>query len=297
MDNQGLASRMQQIEGLIRKIESLPDPDVRTTTLELVQLLMEFHGAGLDRLMEIISEAGEPGYSIFDNFAKDELVGSLLLLYGLHPLTLEERVVHALDKVRPYLDSHGGNVELVGITDGVVKLRMQGSCKSCPSSAMTLKLAIEEAIYNAAPDVMAIEAEGVQEQPLPQKFVQIGRAAGNGGASAAAKGNGWEDVSDLQSFDESSLKMMKVSGRAVLFCKVGDALYAYDDDCPGCSQPLHAGSLEASSLICNGCRQRFDVIRAGRGLDQPELHLEPFPLLIEGGRAKVALPHATRIGF
>ncbi len=112
------------------------------------------------------------------NFAADDLVGSLLLLYGQHPLPLETRVTQALDKVRPYLDSHGGNVELLGITDGVVRLRMQGSCKSCPSSAMTLKLAIEEAIYAAAPDVVAIEAEGVAEQPSATGFVQIGKSHG-----------------------------------------------------------------------------------------------------------------------
>src|SRR5258708_26282759 len=107
---------------------------------------MDFHGSGLDRLMEIVAEAGEPVYGIFDRFAQDELVGSLLLLYGLHPVPIETRVMQALDKVRPYLDSHGGNVELIGIADDIVRLRLEGSCKSCPSSSMTLKLAIEEAI-------------------------------------------------------------------------------------------------------------------------------------------------------
>ena len=166
---------MEQVEGLIRRIENLPDPTARAAALALVQALMEFHGAGLERLMEIVAEAGDSGYAVFDNFAADDLVGSLLLLYGLHPLPIETRVTKALEKVRPYLDSHGGNVELLAITDGVVRLRMQGSCKSCPSSAMTLKLAIEEAIYAAAPDVVAIEAEGVAEQPSATGFVQIGK--------------------------------------------------------------------------------------------------------------------------
>ncbi len=107
-----LVSGMQRIEGLVRKIESLSDPEARESALELMQSLMDFHGAGLDRLMEIVAEAGDAGYSIFDNFARDELVGSLLLLYNLHPVPLEMRVMGALDKVRPYLDSHGGNVEL-----------------------------------------------------------------------------------------------------------------------------------------------------------------------------------------
>jgi Fe-S cluster biogenesis protein NfuA len=176
---------MQRVEGLVRKIESLPDPEARAAAVELMQSLLDFHGAGLDRLMEIVSEEGEAGYRIFDRLACDELTGSLLLLYGLHPVPLEERVMQALDKVRPYLDSHGGNVELLGIEGGVVRLKLQGSCKTCPSSSLTLKLAIEEAIYRAAPDVTAIEAEGVAEQPTPAPsngFVQIGKRP----ASAAA---------------------------------------------------------------------------------------------------------------
>lgn len=168
---------MQEVEGLIRKIESLPDPGARAAAVELMQALMDFHGAGLDRLMEIVSEAGEAGYRIFDELARDELVANLLLLYGLHPVPLETRVMQALDKVRPYLDSHGGNVELLGVEGGTVRLKLEGSCKTCPSSSMTLKLAIEEAIYQAAPDVAAIEAEGVAaETPAPSNgFVQIGK--------------------------------------------------------------------------------------------------------------------------
>lgn len=285
---------MEQIEGLIRKIESLPDPVARTSALELVQVLMEFHGAGLDRMMEIIADAGDPGYAVFDKFATDDLVGSMLLLYGLHPLPLETRVTAALDKVRPYLDSHGGRVELLGITDGVVRLRLEGSCKTCPSSSMTLKLAIEEGIYAAAPDVIAIEAEGLTEQPpAATGFVQIGKApAGNGGAAQRKNGNGsgWEDVSELSAFAQSSVQLREVSGRSILFCRLGESLYAYGNSCPGCGEELQGAQLEITNLICPHCRQHYDVIRAGRGLDQPNLHLEPFPLLFEQGRAKVALP-------
>jgi Fe-S cluster biogenesis protein NfuA/nitrite reductase/ring-hydroxylating ferredoxin subunit len=289
---------MEQVEGLIRKIENLPDAAARTTALELVQALMEFHGAGLDRLMEIVAEAGDAGYAVFDKFAADDLVGSLLLLYGLHPLPIEARVTKALEKVRPYLDSHGGNVELLAIDDGTVRLRMQGSCKSCPSSSLTLKLAIEEAIYAAAPDVVSIEAEGVAEEPSVSKsgFVQIGKSPavsgsnGNGNGNGHAASDGWSDVKELASLAQSSVQMMEVSGRSVLFCRLGETFYAYGENCPGCGQPLHGAHLELTNLVCPHCRQQYDVIRAGRGLDQPNLHLEPFPLLFEQGRARVALP-------
>jgi Fe-S cluster biogenesis protein NfuA len=175
--NSGPVAGMQRVEGLVRKIENLPDPEARAVAVELLQSLLEFHGAGLERLLEIVSEEGEAGRRVFERVARDELAGSLLLLHGLHPVPLEERVVRALDKVRPYLDSHGGSVELLGVEGGVVRLRLQGSCKTCPSSSLTLKHSIEEAIYEAAPDVAAIEAEGVAAAaPAPSNgFVQIGR--------------------------------------------------------------------------------------------------------------------------
>ena len=293
-----LPQSMEQIEGLVRTIEKLPDGAARSSAIALMQALMEFHGAGLERMMELIADGGESGYAVFDKFAADDLVGSILLLYGLHPLPLEVRVSQALDKVRPYLDSHGGNVELLGIADGTVRLRMQGSCKSCPSSALTLKLAIEEAIYAAAPDVVVIEAEGVAEQPSATGFVQIGKSQsgagskgnGNRNGNGHAVSHGWTDVKELASLAQSSVQMMEVSGRPVLFCRLGETFYAYGDNCPGCGQPLHGGHLELTNLVCPHCRQQYDVIRAGRGLDQPTLHLEPFPLLFDQGRARIALP-------
>jgi len=283
---------MEQIEGLVRKVESLADPEARTSAIALMQALMEFHGAALDRLMELVAESGAGGYELLDRFGGDELVGSLLLLYGLHPLPLDERVMQALDKVRPYLDSHGGNVELLGIADGVVRLRMEGSCRSCPSSAMTLKLAIEEAIYAAAPDVIEIRAEGVAQAPaaLQSGFVQIGKTNGTGNGQKNSRANIWEEVAELHSLAHRSVELMEVGGRWVLFCRLGESFYAYGNNCPGCGQLLQGAQLELTNLVCPHCRQQYDVIRAGRGLDQPSLQLEPFPLLFEQGRARVALP-------
>jgi Fe-S cluster biogenesis protein NfuA len=103
----------------------------------------------------------------------------MLLLYGLHPLDIETRIANALEKVRPSLNLHEGNVELLGVNgDGVVRLRLEGNCDGCPSSALTLKHTIEEAIYAAAPDATAIEVENLTETEDRNGFVQIGRAKG-----------------------------------------------------------------------------------------------------------------------
>lgn len=179
LDKKVFQHKLQKIEELVRAIESAADPNVRASAVELMQSLMDLHGAGIERMMEIVFESGANGGEIIDRFADDDLAASLLLLHDLHPQDIETRVMQALDKVRPYLRSHGGNVELIGFHDGIVRLRLEGSCHGCASSAMTLKLAIEEAVYEAAPDLIAMEVEGVVEQPPPPAgLVQLGKLPG-----------------------------------------------------------------------------------------------------------------------
>lgn len=158
-----LNDRLGRIDKLVALIRDAPESEVRSAALELVESMMEFEGNAIDRMMEIASVSGEPGWRMIEAFGQDELVSNLLLLHGLHPVDLETRVRGALDKVRPYLKSHGGNVDLLSVVDGVVHLRLIGSCDGCPSSALTLKSAIERNIYEAAPDVNSIVCDGKTE--------------------------------------------------------------------------------------------------------------------------------------
>ena len=116
-------------------------------------------GRPLARLLSRTQAACGDSQNIVEELAGDELVSSLLLLHGLHPADLSSRIEEALERVRPFLQSHGGNVELVRLVEGVVHLRLQGSCHGCPSSAATLKSRIEQAIFEAAPDVAGIQVE------------------------------------------------------------------------------------------------------------------------------------------
>jgi Fe-S cluster biogenesis protein NfuA len=159
-----LQQRVQQLEKLISEIEAIADPSVRAKAVGLVRLVMDFHGAALERMVEIVAASGKLGQEIFDAFTRDDLIRHVLLLHGLHPEDVETRVRRALEKVRPYLQTHGGDAQLRGIDNGVVRLSLVGSCKGCPSSTQTLKLAIERAIYEAAPDVTEILAEGSIDQ-------------------------------------------------------------------------------------------------------------------------------------
>ena len=291
------------METLLGEIESLQDPNARTKAAELVQVLLELYGEGLARMMEVVAE-GEERERIFEALAGDELVSHLLLLHGLHPLDVETRVIRALEEVRPYLQSHGGNVELLGIEGGVARVRMQGSCDGCPSSAVTLKLAIEEAVQKAAPDLEGIEAEGVTE-PQPAPTLVAGPTLRRKKKRQEENGASWTVVGGLPQLSGGGLLVKEISGEPVLFLKLEDDFYAYHHLCPGCGESLEGGSLKGAELSCPGCGRRYDARQAGRCLDAPQLHLEPIPLLVNeevveerqglGRRSiiKIALPSAV----
>jgi Fe-S cluster biogenesis protein NfuA/nitrite reductase/ring-hydroxylating ferredoxin subunit len=291
LEDQELRERVARMETLLGEIEALKDPNARQKAAEIVQVLLELYGEGMARMMETVAQ-GEEREKTFQAFTDDELVSHLLLLHGLHPLDVETRVVRALEEVRPYLQSHGGNVELLGVEGGVARLRMQGSCDGCPSSAMTLKLAIEEAIQKAAPDLEGIEAEGVAE-PQPAPTIVAGPTLRKKAKKQQPQENGasWTVVGGLPQLFSGGLLVKEISGEPVLFVKLEDDLYAYRNLCPGCGESLEEGSLMGAELGCPGCGHSYDVRRAGRCLDAPQLHLEPIPLLVgEEGLVKITQP-------
>jgi Fe-S cluster biogenesis protein NfuA len=167
LDDRAARERVARVEALLAEVEEAPAAIPRESAIELVQAMLDLYGEGLRRLVTLVAERDADG-SLAAALSSDELVAHLLLLHGLHPVPLDRRVRGALDDVRPYLESHGGNVELLAIDDdAVVHLALEGTCNGCPSSAVTLKHAIEEAIHKAAPDVAGIEAEGAAPAPAP----------------------------------------------------------------------------------------------------------------------------------
>ena len=295
LDDGQLREHVGRIESLLEEIESFKDPDARTRTAEMVQTLLELYGEGLGRIVESVGRLG--GEDLKDELLDDELVLHLLLLHGLHPVDVETRVMGALDEVRPYLESHGGNVQFLGIEDGVARLKMEGSCEGCPSSTMTLKLAIEEAIQKVAPDLEGIEAEGVVEEPPKPTTAFVAAPTMRKKKKKQPEENGassWTAVDGLD-LPGGGMLAKEVFGEPVLFLKLAGSLYAYRDPCPGCGESLERGELRVADLTCSGCGNRYDARRAGRSLDDASLlHLEPVPLLVdEEGLVKVAPPSAV----
>lgn len=159
MDDQAAREGVARVEGLLGELEALGDPRARAKALEAVQALLELYGTGLERIMDRVMERSDA--ELVQALDHDELVSHLLMVHGLHPVDVEDRVEGALEEVRPNLHSSGGDVELLGVQDGVVRVRLEeggGGC-GCGSAPSPARLAVEEAIAKAAPDVEGVEAD------------------------------------------------------------------------------------------------------------------------------------------
>jgi Fe-S cluster biogenesis protein NfuA len=184
-----LQKQIRRIGEIVEQLESTADPNARAIAKELLESLMALHGAGLERILELASEAGEAGETIIQKCGRDQLVSSLLLLYGLHPEDLRTRVTRALDKSRTYLESHAASAELVSLSgDGAVTLRLQLKSNGCGSSAASVKSTLEAAIQDAAPDATSIVVEETGTTLMRSGFVSVAQLESGTAMAALSAG-------------------------------------------------------------------------------------------------------------
>jgi Fe-S cluster biogenesis protein NfuA/nitrite reductase/ring-hydroxylating ferredoxin subunit len=256
---------------------------------QLVREVVGLYGAGLERVVQLSELSGQdPG--LLERLAADDLVASLLLVHGLHPHDVFRRVSDALNRVRPYLGSHGGDVDLLEVTDDdVVRLAFKGSCKSCPSSAVTLELAVEDAIRAAAPEISSIEVVAAEPATTTASVIPaeslLAHVHSNGHTVTT-----WHPVPELAELAPGEVAGFVIAETTILACRVGDQMFAYRDHCPVCDNSLAGSQLRGPLLRCRWCQTDFDVVHAGAGVaDGSGGHLDPIPLLTRGGLLSVAL--------
>ncbi|MET8779256.1 NifU family protein [Nocardia sp. NPDC004654] len=276
----------ERIETLLES-SSVGGVAARERAEELVREVADLYGAGLERIVGMLDDAA------LERLAGDDLIASLLLVHGLHPHDVATRVRTALDSVRPYLGSHGGDVSLIEIEDGIVRLELAGSCRTCPSSSVTLELAVEDAVRAAAPEIEAIEV--------------VAAAAETGSGVIAAESlfarvhgpqsGSWIAVPELAAIGAGEVGGFAVAGVPVLACRVGDELFVYRDRCGACGRSMAGAVLHRrlgfpvgdAVLRCPACGAHFDAVHAGARVDG-DGHLEPLPVLVRSGELSVAVP-------
>jgi hypothetical protein len=176
--------QVRQLGKLITQFDQMPEGPPKAACKELVQLLMDVHGAGLDRIMEIVFESAGPGPVIIDKLGNDTITSSLLLLYSLHPLDLETRVHQAIDRMRPRLRKLSCSVELAEIVEGAVQVRVTAGGHSCGSSSKDIRAIVEECVFELAPDVTSLDILGLEE-PSNSGFVALESLIGHGPVASA----------------------------------------------------------------------------------------------------------------
>lgn len=273
---------------------SAAGPVARERAELLVGEVTDLYGAALQRIMQIVAVAPE----LIEQFTSDDMIASLLLVHGLHPHDVRRRVEDALDKVRPYLGSHGGDVAVLSVaeaSDGAaVRLQFSGSCKSCPSSAVTLELTVEDAIRTAAPEVSTIEVVAAEPKTgvIPADSL-LNRIHHNGHTTSV-----WHPAPELADLKPAEVGGFRIAGSTVLACRLGQNWFAYRDRCGCCGDSLAGAALHRRVgsadpvLRCPRCHAHFDVVHAGARVDENAStaeHLEPLPVLVRDGVLSIAM--------
>ena len=166
-------TKVQRIADLVATLEDIENPESRSAAKALVQLLLELHSTGLERMLEIVARGGDAGQRAIDELGNDALVSSLLVLYGLHPLDFESRVALAIEKVAPRVRKGGGEISLLSSEKCNVRVRLEVASHSCGSTFQTLKAMVEDAVYEAAPDAASLSVEGLPAASVASGFVPL----------------------------------------------------------------------------------------------------------------------------
>jgi Fe-S cluster biogenesis protein NfuA len=233
-----LVERVQELQAAL---DSAAGGGTRELADELVSAIVQMYGAGLERVVGTLMSAGTDGERLAASLTDDPLVATLLLIHDLHPVPLEDRVQAALDSVRPYMESHGGNVELLGLENGIARIHLRGSCSDCSASSVTLELAIKQALEDAAPDLAGLEVEGV----APQTVGGVGLPMATGSArptgmelpvvmSGPPAAPSWFEVASVGELLDGTVVPVAVAGAPLAIATVDGTLRAYHDTCAGC---------------------------------------------------------------
>lgn len=277
MDRSDVAALSERIDVLLDEVQRRAEPEVTDKVEELVRAVLSLHGAGLEQLLGRLDESQVRG------LLEDDLVAGMLLLHDLHPDDVATRIQAALDSVRPYLGSHAGGIDYLGIDDdGIVHLRLQGSCEGCPGSTATVRLTVENAVLDAAPEAVAVDVEGMVAAKK-QNLLTIEPFR------PKETSEGWHKLDLLTA--PGQMQKLVVADLELLVANLSGTFFAYRNSCPTCSSALQHGELTGDQLTCPRCTAVYDVRLAGRALAPVGAPpLEALPLLPDDTGWKVAVP-------
>jgi hypothetical protein len=183
-EDKDFQKRVQRIGGLVHELDAIVDPAASSACKALVQSLMELHGQALERMLDVVFQSANAGTPLIDELGQDPLVSSLLILYGLHPEDLQTRVQRKIEQLGSKLSKMGAAARLVSVNGGDLRLHASVEGHGCGSTAKTVRAMLEEATYEAAPDLISLVIEGLEE-PAASGFVGLEKLMGSSAAQPA----------------------------------------------------------------------------------------------------------------
>lgn len=279
----------EHLQILLESVEQHPDEQVRNHVKALVYSLLDLHHTAFERVAEIISNRSDGG-EILDELGRDELVKAVLMVHDLLPQSESSRLDQALQEARENLREYGADVELVGVRNGVAKLRLIGGAQTASVSTAILRGEIEKVLHMAVPDLLDVEYDETVAPAPPTKLVQIQpRPASSNGDAKAAK----LPVIRLDQIPTNELRVVATGGFDLLLCNLAGSVYAFQNRCAEDGLSLENAILHDGVLICAKCDFRYDIRHKGKCLNDPETKLESLAVKVENDVVNVLFEHGA----
>jgi nitrite reductase/ring-hydroxylating ferredoxin subunit/Fe-S cluster biogenesis protein NfuA len=269
-DLEALAERVDQATSEVHAL----DDDSRTRALNLKHAVEAFHKAGLTRIVRRLRDDPR-GKELLFELVDDPLIYALFVMHGIIRADPVTRVTQVLETVRPYLHSHGGDVELVEVRGDTVSIRLHGACNGCSQSAAALRQGVEEAILGQIAEIKQVEV--VPSEPSPALIAPD--------AIGVSPGPGWVKGPSVEEMPSGTLLRFDTNVASVLIVNFDNRLSAFRNTCVHKGLPLDGGlfDVEAGILTCPWHGFCYDA-HTGECITAPQAQLESFPIRVTGGQ-------------
>ena len=286
------AADLERLAQAIAKLENIVaswDESYVLTVQALKSAIEDLHKEALKRLIRVLKD-DPASFACMREALSDQVVHGVLRFHGLVKESLQARLEKALDEVRPFMATHGGDVELVAVKPpDTIEIRLLGSCHGCPASSQTLSEGVEKAVRAHCPEIVHINQ-------VSKGAPEAHKAAANDGVSvvhfispfALHAKSGWIDAANIDEIPEGGVTERKIKTRSVLLSKQGSRVSCFDNSCAHLGMPLEMGEIENGVITCTYHGFQY-LLETGECLTAPEVQLKVHAVRVTGDRVQVRL--------
>jgi Fe-S cluster biogenesis protein NfuA/nitrite reductase/ring-hydroxylating ferredoxin subunit len=278
-----LSSLLKDVESLEAVVQGW-DEAQRLTVRALRQAVDDLHKEAFARLIRGL-KAEPAALPALKQAVGDEVVYAVLRHLELVKPSLAERIEQALASIRPLLQGHGGNVELVKVeAPDTVEIKLSGACDGCPSSSLTLTEGIEKAIREHCPEITTIRKVKESHSASPENGTPVFFVSPFALKSEA----GWQAAMELDAIPDKGIRVLELNGQSLLFSRHEHRVTCFQNACAHMGMPLDMGAVADGVITCPYHGFRYDL-SSGECLTAPEVQLVPHAVRVVGSAVEVKL--------